>query len=78
VCSSDLAQQMLIHQYFDPMGSYMNPSAFHSFQMYMDEISMPLKTINWAIANGSGIGIPLETPAWTPLLETECNASNLF
>jgi hypothetical protein len=72
------AQQMLIHQYFDPMGSYMNPSAFHSFQMYMDEISMPRKTINWAIANGSGIGTPLETPAWTPLLETECNASNLF
>ncbi len=72
------AQQMLIHQYFDPNGQILNPSAFHSFQMYLDQIGLPKKTINWAIANGSGIGTPMETIPWTPLLETECNASDLF
>ena len=72
------ARQMLINQYFDPMGHTLNPSAFDEFQNYLLELGMPKKTINWAIANGSGIGTPIESTAWTPLLETSCNASNIF
>lgn len=72
------ARQMLINQYFDPMGQMLNPSDFHAFQNYLDDLGMPKKTINWAIANGSGIGTPIESTAWTPLLETSCNASNIF
>ncbi len=72
------ARQMLINQYFDPMGQMLNPSDFHAFQNYLDDLGMPKRTINWAIANGSGLGTPIESPSWTPLLETSCNASNIF
>jgi hypothetical protein len=69
---------MLINQYFDPMGHTLHPTAFDDFQNYLSDLGMPKKTINWAIANGSGIGTPIENTAWTPLLETSCNATNIF
>ncbi len=72
------SKQMLINQHFDSMGQMLNPSDFQTFQNYLDDLGMPKRTINWAIANGSGLGTPIESPSWTPLLETSCNVSNIF
>ncbi len=76
--SRPASKQMLINQYFDSMGQILNPPDFQAFQNYLDDLGIPKRTINWAIANGSGFGTPLENLEWTPLLETSCNASSIF
>lgn len=76
--SRPASKQMLVNQYLTVNGQSLSPTDFVAFQHYLSELGMPHKCLNWSIANGSGLGTPIETPAWTPLLETSCNASNLF
>ncbi len=72
------AKEMLIYQHFSTNGQSLHPEEFENFQTYLQTLGMPKMTINWAIANGSGLGINLQNPIWTPLLETSCDASNIF
>ncbi len=72
------AKEMLIFQHFSSNGQALNPSEFNDFQDYLHVLGMPSQSINWAIANGSGVGLNIQNPVWTPLLETACDASSLF
>jgi hypothetical protein len=72
------AKEMLIYQHFSSNGQTLHPEEFENFQEYLQTLGMPKMTINWAIANGSGLGINLQNPIWTPLLETSCDASSIF
>ena len=72
------AKEMLIYQHFSSNGQTLHPAEFENFQGYLQALGIPKMTVNWAIANGSGLGINLQNPIWTPLLETSCDASSIF